>query len=197
VQRYGVVDLGWNSAAAQMLFQLITPRCSNHVLIVNMRATRLYPRKRENGFKAAALEQVGVSRGVLLTSFRPSIEVAELDPQNRRLQGIQTAPAATVTEVGIGALMEKSAPTPSRGTALFPIPLLLILNVANRAPESTGTKLTLIWHEAPTVSEAVQVLACLNWLAFGPETLIGDKVSVSEPVLRNVTICAALVVPTV
>src|SRR5271154_1526655 len=82
VQRYGVINLAGHSAATQMLFQLITSRGANHLLIVDMGATRLDPGQPENAVKTAAFEHLCIACGVSLPSLRPLIEVAELDPQN-------------------------------------------------------------------------------------------------------------------
>ena len=69
----------------------------------------------------------------------------------------------------------------------------VMLKVPVRVPEAVGVNVILTVQLAPTATEPPQVLVS----AKSPEAEILEMVRAALPVLETVTVCAALVVPTV
>jgi hypothetical protein len=109
---------------------------------------------------------------------------------NVRLLGV------TVT---VGAVVV--VPVPVSGTACgLPVALSATLIAPVRVPAAVGLNVTLIaqWALAASVAGLTgQVLVSAKSPLFVPVTVIPVMVNAVVPVLVNVTLCAALVVPTV
>ena len=89
---------------------------------------------------------------------------------------------------------EAAAPVPVRLTDCgLPEALSVMLKVPVRIPEAVGVNVTLMVQLAPAATELPQVSVS----AKSPLAEILVIVKVAEPVLLSVTVCAALVVPTV
>ena len=67
--------------------------------------------------------------------------------------------------------------------------------VAVRVPVAVGLKVTLIVQLVPTANVVPQVVVCPKSPGFVPVNDVVTPVSVAVPTFRNVTVCAALVVP--
>jgi hypothetical protein len=89
---------------------------------------------------------------------------------------------------------EAAAPVPMRLTDCgLPEALSVMLRVPVRVPEAVGLKVTLMLQLAPAATELPQ----LSVSAKSPLAEILVIVKLTVPVLVSVTVCAALVVPTV
>jgi hypothetical protein len=85
---------------------------------------------------------------------------------------------------------------PDRETTLGePGALLVIVNVPARVPAAVGVKVTPIVHEAPALTVPPQVLVAAN-SGLG-DVVTCEMVSAAVPEFFSVTVCVALVVPTV
>ena len=95
-------------------------------------------------------------------------------------------------------LAADAVPVPERVTDWgLPLALSAMLSDAARLPLPTGAKVTLMLHEAPAATEPPQLLAWAKSPALTPESPMLLMVKVPLPELVRVTVCPALVVPTV
>ena len=75
--------------------------------------------------------------------------------------------------------------------------LSLNVTLPERVPLAEGVNVTVIVQEAPTARLVGQLLVCVKSLEFKPWTWRKLKVRVATPLFVSVTVCTALVVPTV
>ncbi len=93
---------------------------------------------------------------------------------------------------------EAAAPVPVRLTDCgLPEALSVILRPPDRVPEAVGVNVTLMVQFAPAATELPQLLVCAKSPLFVPVTAMLVRFSEALPVFESVTVCAALVVPTV
>ena len=99
----------------------------------------------------------------------------------------------------VGVTATEAAPVPFSATVSVGLAgsLLMILSDADRAPTAVGLNVTLIEQLAPATRLAPHVLVWAKSPGLVPVRLTLVIVSGAVPVLDNVTVCAALVVPTV
>src|SRR5581483_4069734 len=89
-------------------------------------------------------------------------------------------------------------PVPVRLTNCgLPPPLSAIETEALRAPIAVGVKVTVIVQLPPPTTLVPQVLVCMKSPGLVPVRVIPVIVRVCAPTLVRVTVCGALVVPTV
>jgi hypothetical protein len=91
-----------------------------------------------------------------------------------------------------------NAPTPVKGTRCgLPGALSTTLMDAVRLPGAVGLSVTLRLQALPLSRDGGQLLVCLKSVALGPVRLMFEIPSGPSPVFDTVTVCAALVIPTV
>jgi hypothetical protein len=72
-----------------------------------------------------------------------------------------------------------------------------MLSAAVRLPLADGLKVRLIVQLAPAASEPAQVLVWAKSLASASVSAMLVRLKAASPVLLKMTVCAALIVPTV
>jgi hypothetical protein len=93
---------------------------------------------------------------------------------------------------------EAAAPVPVRLTDCgLPEALSVMLRLLDRVPDAVGVNVTLMVQFAPAATELPQLLVCAKSPLFVPVTAMLVRFSEALPVFERVTVCAALVVPTV
>ena len=96
-------------------------------------------------------------------------------------------------------LLGFATPVPASDTVLgLPTALCAMLRLPERTLAAVGVKAMAMVQLADTASEIVDVHvpADADTVNSAPVTLIAETCSGDAPVFRNVTVCAALVVPT-
>jgi len=137
-----------------------------------------------NGGPAAIEEIVAVAVPVFLIV---TVCAAAVEP---------TASLPNATEVGVAVRVAVAAAVPVPDRATVKVPLVALLDTVSEPdalPVPVGVKVTLAVQEAPAARELPQVLVSAN----GDPAVIEEIAAAAVPVLEIVTVCAALVDPTV